>query len=133
MYRLPGGLFEVVTGTALGPVVLVKVGAQAAWASNLGTMSASTEQHVMNETEKERKERKKVERYMAAHDAAVSNGLSTYKDPDTGYSVFTELAHKKRGTCCGNKCRHCPFGHINVKGVGAGAATSDRTSNKESS
>ena len=25
------------------------------------------------------------------------------------YLVFTEQYHLKRGSCCGNKCRHCPY------------------------
>jgi len=29
--------------------------------------------------------------------------------------VFTEIAHKKRGKCCGSGCRHCPYSHVNVK------------------
>ena len=37
----------------------------------------------------------------------------TYIDPDTGYSVFT-AAYLKRRPCCGNGCRHCPWGHRNV-------------------
>ena len=37
----------------------------------------------------------------------------TYIDPDTGYSVFTS-AYLKRRPCCGNGCRHCPWGHMNV-------------------
>lgn len=32
-----------------------------------------------------------------------------YIDSETGYMVFTELYHLKRGYCCGSKCRHCPF------------------------
>ncbi|MCU0324132.1 MAG: DUF5522 domain-containing protein [Spirosomaceae bacterium] len=24
--------------------------------------------------------------------------------------VFTEKYHKKRGYCCKNGCRHCPYG-----------------------
>ena len=27
---------------------------------------------------------------------------------------MTEVAHKKRGKCCGCGCRHCPFNHANV-------------------
>ena len=27
----------------------------------------------------------------------------------TGLSVFTTGFHLRRGTCCGNKCRHCPY------------------------
>ncbi len=26
------------------------------------------------------------------------------------YMVFTEQYHLKRGTCCGSRCRHCPYG-----------------------
>ena len=37
----------------------------------------------------------------------------TYVDPDTGYSVFTQ-AYLRRRPCCGNGCRHCPWGHANV-------------------
>eukprot|EP00123_Amoebidium_parasiticum_P013245 comp21851_c0_seq1/m.31218 comp21851_c0_seq1/g.31218 ORF comp21851_c0_seq1/g.31218 comp21851_c0_seq1/m.31218 type:complete len:296 (-) comp21851_c0_seq1:184-1071(-) len=49
-----------------------------------------------------------------AHAAAVEAGKDTYADPATGYSVFTELAHRRRGWCCGNACRHCPYGHVYV-------------------
>ena len=33
---------------------------------------------------------------------------------ENGFMVFTENYHKARGTCCGNKCRHCPFDYVNV-------------------
>ena len=46
---------------------------------------------------------------MAAHDRAVASGAPTYIDPDSGYSVFTAVALRERGACCGNGCRHCPF------------------------
>jgi len=49
-----------------------------------------------------------------AHKNACMNGESTYKDPVTGYSVFTEEFLLKRRNCCGNGCRHCPYGHENV-------------------
>ena len=26
-----------------------------------------------------------------------------------GLMVMTAAFHRKRGACCGNKCRHCPF------------------------
>ena len=39
----------------------------------------------------------------------------TYIDPDSGYSVFT-ATYLKRRPCCGNGCRHCPWGHANVPG-----------------
>ncbi|PAA74019.1 hypothetical protein BOX15_Mlig015826g4 [Macrostomum lignano] len=50
-----------------------------------------------------------------AHKCAVDRGEDTYIDPATGYRVFTELAHKKRGHCCGHLCRHCPYNHEAVK------------------
>lgn len=40
---------------------------------------------------------------------------------ENGKVVFTELYHKERGSCCGNKCRHCPYdpkyekGNKNIK------------------
>lgn len=37
----------------------------------------------------------------------------TYIDLDTGYSVYKH-AYLKRRPCCGNGCRHCPYGHVNV-------------------
>ncbi|MGF1767573.1 DUF5522 domain-containing protein [Enterovibrio makurazakiensis] len=29
---------------------------------------------------------------------------------ENGFMVFSAWYHLKRGTCCGNGCRHCPFG-----------------------
>jgi len=43
------------------------------------------------------------------HQIAVKNQRKTYTDPNTGFTVFTEYAHLKRGRCCGNSCRHCPY------------------------
>ena len=37
--------------------------------------------------------------------------------PEEGYIVFTEQYHLKRGHCCGNRCRHCPYGHKAVRKV----------------
>jgi hypothetical protein len=31
-----------------------------------------------------------------------------YFSPE-GYIVFTEVYHLKRGYCCNNNCRHCPW------------------------
>jgi len=28
-----------------------------------------------------------------------------------GFVVFTEAYHLKRGYCCKNGCRHCPYGY----------------------
>ncbi|MCU0340897.1 MAG: DUF5522 domain-containing protein [Spirosomaceae bacterium] len=34
-----------------------------------------------------------------------------YIDTNTGFMVFTEAYHRKRGYCCKSKCRHCPYGN----------------------
>jgi len=36
---------------------------------------------------------------------------------ENGRVVFTALFHLERGTCCGNKCRHCPFNPEWTKGT----------------
>ena len=33
---------------------------------------------------------------------------------ENGLLVMTEAYHLKRGYCCGNTCRHCPYGHENT-------------------
>ncbi len=48
------------------------------------------------------------------HTQATQAKSKTYTDPSTGFTVFTEYAHLKRGKCCGNICRHCPYGWENV-------------------
>ena len=37
-------------------------------------------------------------------------GEDYYLDPETGLFVLTEAYLRRRGYCCGNGCRHCPFG-----------------------
>jgi len=48
------------------------------------------------------------------HHQAVLQGAKSYQDPATDFTVFTELFHLERGKCCGNQCRHCPYGWDNV-------------------
>ena len=48
------------------------------------------------------------------HKEACDNSQNSYIDPVTGYSVLTSYFLSKR-KCCGNKCRHCPWNHVNVK------------------
>lgn len=50
----------------------------------------------------------------SAHAEAVRAGKLQYEDPATKYLVFTELASFGRGFCCGNACRHCPYGHAHA-------------------
>jgi iron complex transport system substrate-binding protein len=56
-----------------------------------------------------------IEDSVTLHNRACEAGESFYSDPETGYQVFTEYAHKLRGKCCGSGCRHCPYAHVNVK------------------
>jgi hypothetical protein len=36
-------------------------------------------------------------------------GEPGYTDPATGYYVMTAQTHVRRGFCCDNGCRHCPY------------------------
>ncbi len=33
---------------------------------------------------------------------------------EEGYMVLTEKFHLKKGVCCGNGCKHCPYSFRNV-------------------
>lgn len=33
---------------------------------------------------------------------------------EEGYVVLTEKFHLRKGVCCGNGCRHCPYQYVNV-------------------
>ena len=57
--------------------------------------------------------------FSVIHEKACAAGNLTYIDSNTGYTVMTELAHKRRGKCCGSGCRHCPYAHENVKDKGS--------------
>ncbi len=39
-------------------------------------------------------------------------GLDYYFED--GLMVLTEHFLRKRGYCCGNRCRHCPYDYVNV-------------------
>jgi hypothetical protein len=47
-----------------------------------------------------------------AHEAASEEGRPTYRDPITGYRVFTAATLWARGACCESGCRHCPYGDV---------------------
>ena len=49
--------------------------------------------------------------WVASHEAACAAGEAQYRDPETGYRVFTEVGLRQRGECCGCGCRHCPWAH----------------------
>ena len=40
-------------------------------------------------------------------------GVDYYLNED-GLMVLTEIFHLKKGFCCGNGCRHCPYDFKNV-------------------
>ncbi len=40
-------------------------------------------------------------------------GVDYYFNED-GLMVLTEIFHLKKGFCCGNGCRHCPYDFKNV-------------------
>ncbi|KAF8297080.1 hypothetical protein TcYC6_0083960 [Trypanosoma cruzi] len=79
----------------------------------------STENVVVEEkNELERSLPREVEEmHQKAHDA----GKDKYVDPNTGQIVLTRHFHIKRGICCGNRCRHCPYNHVNVLAAAARA------------
>jgi hypothetical protein len=33
---------------------------------------------------------------------------------EEGLMVLTEAFHLKKGFCCGNGCKHCPYNYMNV-------------------
>ncbi len=41
--------------------------------------------------------------------AAANSDESDYYLNEQGYIVFTEAYHLKRGYCCENGCKHCPY------------------------
>ena len=43
----------------------------------------------------------------------LTEGEDFYFDP-SGLMVLTEKYHLKKGYCCGNGCRHCPYHFIGV-------------------
>jgi hypothetical protein len=45
---------------------------------------------------------------------ATSNGLTPedFYMTTEGFMVFTEAYHLRRGYCCKNGCRHCPYGFV---------------------
>lgn len=48
----------------------------------------------------------------------MSHQLEKYKDYylENDRVIFTTDFHLRRGSCCGNGCRHCPYTKPNVRG-----------------
>lgn len=49
------------------------------------------------------------------HKLACEQKDNFYRDPISNLNVLTEYFHLKRGSCCGQGCRHCPYDWENVK------------------
>ena len=49
------------------------------------------------------------EAVMNRHREAVAKSKPAYRDPVSGYSVFTAAFLAQRGYCCASGCRHCPY------------------------
>ena len=49
---------------------------------------------------------------------------------DQGYIVLTESFHLKKGYCCGNGCKHCPYEFINVPEPGRSKLLASAASKK---
>jgi len=50
-----------------------------------------------------------VPAWHTAHALADSKGDDGYIDPESGLFVMTQGYLLRRGTCCSNECRHCPY------------------------
>jgi hypothetical protein len=48
---------------------------------------------------------------------------------EEGYLVFTEKYHLKRGYCCQNNCRHCPYRNNNKPSVNSDNQPEDKNKN----
>jgi hypothetical protein len=61
----------------------------------------------------------------------MQEGIDYYIMED-GRLVFTEAYHLKRGHCCGNGCRHCPYDYENVREPRRGILLKAREDEKKS-
>jgi len=68
----------------------------------------------------------KIKDYVeAVENGQILNEANRYATPkliegidfymENGLMVLSSWFHLKRGECCGNACRHCPYDHVNVK------------------
>lgn len=57
-----------------------------------------------------------------AHQEAAQAGQKTYKDPVTGFEVYTRDYLVNRGFCCNQGCRHCPYSDPNISSINMNAA-----------
>lgn len=48
---------------------------------------------------------------MKEKDVSPEEGEPDFYYDEHGLLVFTEMYHLKRGDCCKNGCRNCPYGY----------------------
>jgi hypothetical protein len=60
----------------------------------------------------------------------LEKGIDFYYN-EQGYVVLTEVFHLKRGHCCGNGCKHCPYAYENVVSPKKEELLARRRQNKE--
>ena len=97
------------------------------------TTSTDGDNSANSQQQQKQEEVPDIEDFHRVHEESMSRAERTYIDPETGYTVFTELIHLKRGKCCGNRCRHCPYGFEKVKPPGGyrkGSRRSRRANSK---
>lgn len=58
-------------------------------------------------------------------------GTDYYFNSD-GFVVFTAQYHLKKGACCGNGCRHCPYEYAKVPEHRRKILLAERSSNVDS-
>ena len=46
---------------------------------------------------------------LSLHAAAIADDRPGYVDPVSGLFVMTAATLRDRGSCCDNRCRHCPY------------------------
>lgn len=49
---------------------------------------------------------------------------------EQGLMVFTAAYHKKRGHCCKNECKHCPWGYRKATSGEEQSNTNELTTNE---
>ena len=65
------------------------------------------------------------------HHAAEEQGLDAYRDPSNGCIFYTRAFLAGR-PCCGEECRHCPYGRVGCRQKPSGHGSSDSSSSTSS-
>ncbi len=45
----------------------------------------------------------------------LEEGVDYYIDKESGLMVLTSFYLKKRGYCCANRCKHCPYNPAQIQ------------------